>query len=64
MDEPTLDCYCGTHARLEIQLQTLTNDARWSIYHRSARCLEHSAELLECSIDALQEHHRIVLLPL
>lgn len=64
MDEPTLDCWCGAHGAVEVQLQRLTDDAAWQTFVRHVRCLEHGLEALTVQLEAPHIVDRVVLMPL
>lgn len=65
MDEPTLDCWCGEYGQVELQLQSLSDRADWTIYHRCVRCHKHALSILDSVLEyPLEGGQRIVLMPL
>lgn len=64
MDEPTIDCWCGADAQLEIQLQSLGESLAWELQLRAARCFAHSLPTLLEDVRDMRPHDRIVLMPL
>lgn len=64
MDEPTLDCWCGAHGAVEIQLQGLSPTADWVTFFRCVRCLQHGLQSLEMQLEVPRNVDRVVLMPL
>lgn len=65
MDEPTLDCsYCNRHGKVERQTQILDDDANWRTIHTTVLCGMHWEDLAVPSVERLQVHERLLVMPL
>lgn len=61
MDEPTIDCtICCRPGYLEVQVQTLNNEAEWRVVYRYVICERH-LERLQVSWSMLGHDSRVIL---
>ena len=64
MHEATIDCWCGAPGAVEVQEQTLDDNACWQVLTYQTRCLKHGLDALDTAARRLREHDRVVVMPL